>query len=87
MQYLLRPWQVSDAQSLQHYANNAAIAQFLTDKFPHPYSIQDAHSFIAFANKNSPFLIFAIEVNGEAIGGVGLHPQEDIMRKNAMLGY
>jgi len=31
--------------------------------------------------------IFAIEVNGEACGSIGLHLQPDIYRKNAELGY
>ena len=31
--------------------------------------------------------LFAIDVNGEAVGGIGLHPQTDIHRKNAELGY
>ena len=28
-----------------------------------------------------------IDVNGEAVGGIGLHPKEDIERMNAELGY
>lgn len=31
--------------------------------------------------------IFAIEVNQEAVGGIGIHPQSDIFIKNAELGY
>jgi [ribosomal protein S5]-alanine N-acetyltransferase len=31
--------------------------------------------------------IFAIDVNGEAVGAIGVHPQSDIMCKNAELGY
>jgi RimJ/RimL family protein N-acetyltransferase len=37
--------------------------------------------------KGDPQHIFAIDVNGEAIGGIGIHQQQDIMRKNAELGY
>ncbi|MDB5263882.1 MAG: family N-acetyltransferase, partial [Adhaeribacter sp.] len=36
---------------------------------------------------SNPSKIFAIEVNGEAAGGIGVHPQTDIQRKNAELGY
>jgi RimJ/RimL family protein N-acetyltransferase len=31
--------------------------------------------------------LFAIDVNGLAVGGIGIHPQQDIYRKNAELGY
>jgi RimJ/RimL family protein N-acetyltransferase len=31
--------------------------------------------------------VFAIELNGEAVGGVGIVPQKDIFRKNAEIGY
>ncbi|WP_394802161.1 GNAT family N-acetyltransferase [Pontibacter ruber] len=42
---------------------------------------------MAIANQSTPPHILAIEVNGEAAGGIGLHPQPDIYRKNAELGY
>nr|GFD37118.1 acetyltransferase (GNAT) domain protein [Tanacetum cinerariifolium] len=34
-----------------------------------------------------PVHIFAIEVDGQAVGGIGIHPQDDIHRRNAELGY
>jgi RimJ/RimL family protein N-acetyltransferase len=39
------------------------------------------------ASACNPARIFAIVVNGEAAGGIGLHPQPDIYRKNMELGY
>jgi [ribosomal protein S5]-alanine N-acetyltransferase len=87
MEYSLRSWHVTDAQSLLENANNFKIAQYLTNKFPYPYTIDAAYNFIAFATKDTPIHIFAIEVNGKAIGGIGLHPQDDIMCKNMELGY
>jgi RimJ/RimL family protein N-acetyltransferase len=39
------------------------------------------------ANSGKPIHIFAIDVNGKAVGGIGIHPQNDIMCKNAELGY
>ena len=59
----------------------------MTDMFPHPYTKSNAESFISFATKDDPVHIFAIEVDGKAIGGIGIHPQTDVMRKNAELGY
>jgi RimJ/RimL family protein N-acetyltransferase len=59
----------------------------MTDKFPHPYTETDGLSFIEFATADSPIHMFAIAVGQEAVGGIGIHPQTDIHRKNAELGY
>jgi RimJ/RimL family protein N-acetyltransferase len=85
--FKLRPWSLGDLNSLVKHANNPNIAKFMTDTFPHPYSPENGKNFIEFATKDNPIHIFAIEVNGEAAGGIGIHPQQDIMRKNAELGY
>lgn len=59
----------------------------MTNGFPHPYTVEHARSFINMANRDNPVHIFAIEVAGEAAGGIGIHPQSDIHIKNAELGY
>lgn len=83
----LRPFLHSDAPSLALHANNPAIADNLTNAFPHPYTLSDAEQFIARVSAQSPTQVFCIEVDGEAAGGIGLFPQADIMCKNAELGY
>lgn len=87
MEFTLRPWRVDDINSLIKFADNHKIAKFMTDKFPHPYTREAGLAFISFATKDDPVHIFAIDVRGEAVGGIGLHPKEDIERKNAELGY
>lgn len=87
MEIKLRPWNIEDAESLVENANNFEIARFMSDAFPYPYTIEHAKNFIAFATKDDPIHIFAIEMNGKAAGGIGIHPQADIMKKNAELGY
>lgn len=87
MHFTLRPFTIKDLDSLVKYANNPKIANNLTDKFPYPYTKENGKMFIEFANKNKPTNIFAIDINGEACGGIGIHPQEDVHRKNAELGY
>jgi [ribosomal protein S5]-alanine N-acetyltransferase len=87
MQFILRPWNENDVDSLVANANNINISRFLTDGFPHPYTSENAKAFIAMATKDVPVHIFAIEVEGKAVGGIGIHPQSDIMKKNAELGY
>lgn len=86
-EFRLRPWKKEDLSSLVKYADNRSIAQNMTDMFPHPYSEADGLAFIEFAARSAPAHIFAVEVDGEAAGGIGIHPQHDIHRKNAELGY
>ena len=67
----LRPWKLEDAPSLQKYANNPAITGNLRDAFPSPYTLEDARFFIQSCRQRDPktALCYAIEVNGEAVGG------------------
>ncbi len=85
--FTLRPWTTADLNSLVTFADNTEIAKFMTDQFPHPYTSENGKAFIAAASKGSPLHIFAIDINGQAAGGIGIHPQTDIHRKNAELGY
>ena len=87
MNFTLRPWEISDLESLVKYANNINIAKYLTNKFPHPYTEIDGKAFIEFANSEDTIHIFAIDIEGEAVGGIGIHPQSDIYEKNAEIGY
>ena len=83
----LRPFRFADVDDLIQHANNENIAKYLTDKFPHPYTNENAVQFIQFANQHTPQSIFAITLNDKVVGSIGLHPQHDIMRKNMELGY
>lgn len=87
MEFKLRAWNTNDIDSLVENANNPEIARYMTDAFPHPYTRDAGLRFIEFATKDMPVHIFAIEVDGKAVGGIGIHPQSDIMRMNAELGY
>lgn len=87
MKFKLRPWNISDLNNLVKHANNWNIAKNMADKFPYPYTEAHGRVFIEFANKDTPIHIFAIDVNDEAIGSIGIHLREDIYRKNAELGY
>ncbi len=83
----LRPWTPGDLSSLIKYGDNPNIAKNMSDQFPHPYTEEKGKAFIEHATQNDPPNILAIEVNGQAAGGIGIHPQPDIYRKNAELGY
>lgn len=57
------------------------------DRFPHPYTESDGKTFITYAIMDDPVRNFAIEVKGNAVGGIGFELQMDVYRKNAELGY
>lgn len=87
MKFTRRPWTLDDVDSLVKYGNSFTVAQFMTNQFPHPYTAEHAKAFIRSATQDDPVHIFAIDIAGEAAGGIGLHPQGDIYCKNAELGY
>ena len=84
---IIRSWQIGDEQSLAMQANNYAIWQNLRDRFPHPYTMADAVSWISLAADTQPQTNFAIEVAGKAVGGIGLELKQDVERVSAELGY
>ncbi|MBD0374710.1 MAG: GNAT family N-acetyltransferase [Flavisolibacter sp.] len=87
MEFKLREWNLNDLESLVKYANNEKIAHNLANRFPYPYAKADGIAFITAARGVQPVQIFAIEINGEAAGAIGIHPQQDIYCKNAEMGY
>lgn len=84
---ILRSWTMYDLENLVKYGDNPRISRFMSDGFPSPYTREKACLFIENANKELPPRIFAIDVEGEAIGAIGFHPEKDIHRRNAELGY
>ncbi|RZJ79231.1 MAG: N-acetyltransferase [Flavobacterium sp.] len=87
MQFELRPFLVSDLASLVKHANNYNIAKNLSNKFPFPYTQDDGIKFINLALSSVPNEIFAIVINEEVVGSIGVHPKADIHCKNAEIGY
>ena len=87
MEFQLRPWTQNDLPSLVKHANNIKIAKMLTNQFPLPYTEDSGKAFIKHATEHTPLRILAIDVEGEAVGAIGLHPQADIQCKNAEMGY
>jgi len=87
MDFTIRPWRKSDLKFLLKYADNPRIAMNLTDMFPHPYTRQSGKRFLKMARSADPVRIFAIDINGEAVGSIGVFPGVDIRRNNAEIGY
>lgn len=87
MDFTLRPWKKDDLENLVRLANNFNIAKNMMDQFPHPYTVEKGNTFIELASRSNPVHIFAIDIQGNASGAIGIHPLTDIQQKNAELGY
>jgi ribosomal-protein-alanine N-acetyltransferase len=84
---IVRSWESSDVDSLAKHADNRNIWLNLRDRFPHPYTRSDAREFIRYARALRPPTAFAIEVAGEAVGGIGFLLNADVERVSAEIGY
>ncbi|MCB9261659.1 MAG: GNAT family N-acetyltransferase [Flavobacteriales bacterium] len=83
----LRKFSENDLERLVLLANNPKIANNLTDKFPYPYTEEAGKWFINFALEHPGHNIFAIEVDGEYAGSIGIHPLDDVFKLSAEIGY
>jgi RimJ/RimL family protein N-acetyltransferase len=84
---VVRSWSNDDLGSLVKYADNRKIWLNLRDRFPHPYTRRDGRDFIQLARGQRPETMFAIDVEGEAAGGIGFVPHSDVERVSAEIGY
>ena len=76
-----------DETAIVKYANNRNVWLNLRDSFPYPYAEENARAWLRKVRKCEPERDFAIVCNHEAIGGIGLHPQRDVYRRSAEIGY
>jgi [ribosomal protein S5]-alanine N-acetyltransferase len=85
---VFRTWRARDVDALCRYANNRNVWINLLDRFPHPYTRKDAERWITLnhATLSAP-INFAIELEGEAVGGVGLDRRSDVRSGTADIGY
>lgn len=85
-QCVIRPWREGDERSLQRNADNYNVARNLIDRFPHPYTVEDARWWIENVQLVNDIRL-AIEIDGEAVGGIGCTAKRDIYRFTGTIGY
>ncbi|MDR3747752.1 MAG: GNAT family protein [Acidobacteriota bacterium] len=83
----VRSWCKDDLDALLRHANNPKIAANLRDQFPHPYTRRDGIDYLNFVRSCEVEMSFALEYEGEAVGGVGFKLGLDIARLSAEMGY
>ncbi len=84
----LRSWRPEDAPRLAELADNPKIGRNMTEEFPSPYTLDDAHAWLAHCD--DPLFherMFAIALAGELAGGIGYTPQKSMNRYTADVGY
>jgi ribosomal-protein-alanine N-acetyltransferase len=60
----------------------------LQDRFPHPYTTSDAEDWVGMNHVLvGPPVNFAIALEEEAIGGVGIELLDDVHHRTANIGY
>lgn len=83
----VRPWLEADAGALTRHANNRNVSIHLRDRFPFPYEIEHARKFLDWVVVQDQPTVWAIEVDGEACGGIGIEQKTDVERISAEIGY
>jgi RimJ/RimL family protein N-acetyltransferase len=83
----LRPARLADAPSIAAQANNRKIWRNLTDAMPHPYAESDAAKFIQRMRSLARPTSLFIEVDGAAVGSIGVVLKDDVTRIGAAMGY
>jgi len=84
---VVRSYRADDAASLAKHGNNRRIWENLRDRFPHPFTETNGLEYITRVLQDPDATSFAIDVGGEAVGGISLHTGSDIERIGAEMGY
>ena len=87
MAVLIRQWTATDLPNLLHHANNINIWNNLRNYFPHPYTEEAGKEWLEKTISATPVVNLAIDLDGEAIGGIGLILNTDVYIMSAEMGY
>ena len=84
---VVRDWDPADRDALVRAADDRNVWRNLTDRFPHPYTTADADEWFAFLAAGDEPTDWAIEVGGEAVGGIGIEIGKGVSAHTAEFGY
>jgi len=83
----VRRWAATDLTSLVTHANNRRVSAHLRDRFPFPYDPAHGQKFLDWIVMQPVPSVWAIDVAGEAVGGIGVELHNDVERVSAEIGY
>lgn len=84
---VVRDWRPADKPAMRRLADNRNVWRNLSHRFPHPYTEADADSWFDLLTKTPNRTNWAIEVDGQAAGGIGVDPGVGIYSKSGRFGY
>jgi len=84
---IVRDWSSADRADLVSHANNRNVWRNLTHAFPYPYTDADADGWLTPLTSMAEPTHWAIEVDGAAVGAIGISLGEGVFCKTAELGY
>jgi [ribosomal protein S5]-alanine N-acetyltransferase len=83
----VRLWTTADLDDLVSNANNRQVSLHLRDRFPYPYEVFNGKRFLGWIGDQATPTVWAIEVEGHAVGGIGIQLHDENERVSAEIGY
>jgi RimJ/RimL family protein N-acetyltransferase len=84
----LRALHLGDAASIARHADDEGVWQNLFEGFPRPYTLEDAQAWCGEGHQRPEVgHLWAIDVQGQAIGCCAVRPDSGWLRCNAEVGY
>jgi RimJ/RimL family protein N-acetyltransferase len=87
---VIRSFRLDDAVSLTKHIGNYSVARNMA-VLPHPYTLENADEWLARATTQEPQTHFAITIDDEVVGGIGLELPDParmgVSRHVATVGY
>jgi ribosomal-protein-alanine N-acetyltransferase len=85
----IRSFRPNDADSITRHIGTYSVARNML-RIPHPYAMQDAEQWIGIATKQDPQTNFAIAIDDQIVGGIGLEVNPSgaaACKHSAEIGY
>ncbi len=86
---MIRKWRISDKERLAEMLSNKKVQDNLRDGLPYPYTPEDGEDYILSmlgADETKTFA-FAITLDDQVIGSIGVFRCDNIHSRTAELGY
>lgn len=83
----LTPWTLDHQCALVTLVDNPNVVKTLSDRFPHPYTIEIARAWLATASTVGRLQTWAITENGSLAGGISLTRREGAQKHSAGIAY
>ncbi len=89
MQVHIQKWKMEDAEKLQQLCDQAD-RRYLSDRLPHPYTLQNATEWIQYAlqqEKTQKGIFRSIVVHHHIVGNISIERKEDVRCLEGEIGF